>query len=378
MAHTRLLSDNYLDPSVILAATVSSEQSGYEASNCYNFKRRSRVWRSAGYWAITASNGGIVFQEAAGVNLTATIAASNYATTTAFLAAVKTALDAAGDSNYTVALDGATGKIKITSGGGGGRIFSAMWTAVGSTAADVLGFSTASDDTGALTYTADVLRIHTCEWIKWDLGATTNPLAFVMTGQRNIPLRLSPTATIKLEGNDTDVWTSPAYSLTMTYHDYAVAAFSTTGLHTSGLRYWRLYIEDKTNPDLYIEISTLFLGDYVEPARGSVQFPLSAEFLDNTSTTYSESGQSFSDIKQKRERFSLSWYGLTVAEKEEIEDFFEVVGTGLPWFIAMDPDAAFSSHMEKMIRYVKFESPPRWKLESPTNFSLDMELLEEV
>lgn len=375
MAHTRLCSTNYLDTNTISAASVSSELTGYEASNCYAFKRRSRVWRSAGYWQVTSANNGIVFQEAEGVNLTAAIAVDEYTTTAAFLAAIKTALEDAGAATYTVSQDTTTGKIKIATST---AFLSLMWTSAGSTAASMLGFSTATDDTGATSYIADTLKIHTCEWFKWDLGATTNPLGFIMCGQRNSPMKLSPTATIRLEGNDTDAWTSPTYSKTLTYDDYAIAEFSATGLHTAGLRYWRLVIVDQSNPNLYCEVSTLFLGDFVEPVRGAVQFPLSASFVDRTSTSYAESGQSFSDVKPKTQRFSMSWFGLTVAEKEEIEEFWETVGTGLPWFVAMDPDAAFSSKTEKMIRYVKFSSEPSWTLESPACFGLDMELLEEM
>ena len=119
-----------------------------------------------------------------------------------------------------MAADSTTLKTKITSdGAGGGGIFEIDWTSASSTMASVLGFDTAGEDTGYLTYTADELKIHTSEWIKWDFGISTLPKAFCLIGARNAPIKITPSATIKLQGNETDEWSSPSTDTTLTYQD---------------------------------------------------------------------------------------------------------------------------------------------------------------
>ena len=93
--------------------TYSSQQTLMPASNTMDGVRRTKVWRSGGYWEITSTNKTIIFREAVGVDLTATIAESNYVTDATFLTAIKTALEAAGLATYTVTRDTTTNKIKI-------------------------------------------------------------------------------------------------------------------------------------------------------------------------------------------------------------------------------------------------------------------------
>lgn len=379
MSNVKIMNYNYLDSDIISAYYQSSEQTAFPATNLYNAARRSKVWRSNGYWEITASNNVIIFQETTSVNLTATVAAANYTSTTTFLAAIKTALEAAGDSTYTVAQDTTTGKIKITSNGaGGGNIFSLMWSHASTTMESVLGFSNASDDTGALTYTADVLKIHTSEWLKWDLGISSNPKSFVMIGQRNSAIKITPSATLTLQGNETDAWTTPSYSQTLTYNDATIALHSSTGLHTEALRYWRLLISDQSNANLYVEIGAIYLGDVFEPTYGAVQFPFNGTYKDLSTTSYSEGGQSFSDVLEQTEEFSVDWFGLIKTEKETIDSHFADVGTHYPFFIALDPNNAISSINDYYTRYVKYASDPLYSLESPGIFSMSMSLREEL
>ncbi len=375
----RILWDNFLDTNLVSSQTESSEQTAFPADNLFNFQRRSKVWRSNGYFEITSSNNGIVFRETTAVDLTATVAAANYTSASALYTAIKTALEAAGASTYTVAQDSTTLKHKITSdGGGGGGIFEIDWTHASSTMASVLGFNTDEEDTGALTYTADSLKVHTSEWIKWDFGISTLPNAFCLIGARNSPMKITPSATIKLQGNETDEWSSPSTDTTLTYQDDVIFTVSSTGLWSEALRYARLYIEDKDNTAGYVEIGSLFLGDYFEAARGAAQYPFQGQYVDRSITSFSEGGQTFSDVRDKAEVFSITWFGLNIADKESIDTLWLELGTSNPFFVQFDPDTNFSSSGNNMIRYVKFQSPPSYELVSPANFSCKMTLREEI
>lgn len=379
MSNIYLLDDNFIDPDVVSSATYSSQQTAFPYTNITNFNRRSKVWRSNGYWEITSSNNTIIFEETSSVNLTATVAVGEYTSTTAMLAALKTALEDAGASTYTCAVDTNTNKIKITSNGaGGGGILNLEWSNGSTTMASILGFDTVSDDTGALTYTADVLKISTGEFFLWDFGISTLPKAFALIGPRNAAIKISPSATIKLQGNETDVWSSPSYEQTLTYDDVAIALFDADGLHTEALRFWRLYIEDLSNPLGYVEIGSIFLGDAYAPTYGRPQFPYQMELVDRSPLVFSEGGQSFSDIREQTAEYATEWLGVRKDEMESFVEIFEQIGTARPFFVLLDPDSVFTTELAKSLKYVKFSEPPRFVLESPNNYRMTMKFREEL
>ena len=375
---SQIMTDNFLDTSVVSNFFASSEQAAFPDENIYNFQRRSKVWRSNGYWEITSSNSSLVFRETTAVDLTATLTEGTYTSTTALLAEIKSAMETVGASTYTIEQDSSTFKIKLTSdGAGGGGIFEIDWT-TSTGLATTLGFLTTEEDTGALTYTADALVLHTEEWLKWDFGISTNPKVFILIGNRNSPIKISPTATLKLQGNETDAWSSPSFETTLTYDESVIFSFSSTGLHSEELRYWRLLIVDDNNGQGYVEIGSLFLGDYLELTRGRIQFPLNGQYIDRSVTVFSEGGQSFSDEGENSEQFSLFWRGLTVSDKEEIDRLFGDVKTAKPFFVRLDPDLAFSSSSDYYIRYVKFSQEPSYSLISPGFYEVEMILREEL
>lgn len=379
MSKIRILWDNMADLTTVNSATKSSENTAYPVSNLYTSSRRQKVWRSNGYWEIVSGSNTIIFQETIGVNLTATLTAGSYTSTT-ILTQIKSALEATGDSTYTVTFDGTTGKATIASNGSGGTgVFRLIWTN-GSSAgmAAVLGFDTASDDNGALTYTADELRIHTSEWVKWDMGLSVNPQGFAIIGPRNQGIRLSPESVVKIQGNETDVWTSPSYSSTLAWDENTMLTISETGLHTEALRYWRLYVEDKANANGYIELSFAFLGDAFIPTRGGVQFPLSVEPIDQSLVITSESGFTFADSREKTQKLSFEVFGLTVAEKEDLESAFKRVGISKSFFVSMDPDAVFGSTENYSALFVKFTNEPKFQLVSPGVYKAEVSLREEL
>jgi hypothetical protein len=377
----RIFWDNYVDLDLLAGSDVSSEQAAFPVTNAYNTQRRSKVWRSNGYFNVTSSNNVIVARETSGgPDLDATIAEAEYVSTTTFAAAIKTALEAVGDSTYTVTISEADGyRVKIVSNGSGGTgVFHLMLTDVGFTAASLLGFGTDADLTGAsLTRTADFLRINSEEYIEWDMGLPTNPQGFCLIGARNSPIQLSPGGTYKLQGNYTSNWTSPDSSTTLTYADNAFFTSASGGLGTDSYRFWRVLFEDQ-NPNGYLEVGAFQLGDYFNPDRGRVQFPLQVSQVDLTDTLFSEGGQSYADIKEKTATYSVKWRGLKKEDIEEIENQFARYGTGVPFFVNIDADATYSTSSQRRVLFCKFASEPSYELVSPNNFECNMIFREEI
>lgn len=379
MSTVKLLHDNFADSDTYSSFSYSSQKTAAPASNVLNFVRRSKPWRSDGYWVVTAANKGIVLQEVAAANQTVNIAEGTYTTDAAFLTAVKAALDgAAGSATYTVTRDTTTGKIKITSDGGGGAIFRLMCTNAAFTSASLLGFSTASDLTGALTYTADTLKIHSYEFLMFDFGTSVNPKAFGLWGERNAAIKLSDTAVIKLQANSTTDFTTPDFSVTLDYHQRSICHAADAGIYPTGARYWRVYIEDKSNVNGYIEISKVYLGDTFVPTSGAVQFPLDLAEVDPSDINVSRGGSIVVDELDPRNEFRLDWDFLSVSEADELREFLREFGKRKPFFIMLDPDGVFSQTSGNNNFMVRLADKTNVRLRSPGIFASAWDLREEV
>lgn len=371
---------NLLEEAV--SKVASSAAAAYPASNVYNIERRRLTWRSAGYWNITSPANTIVFNEG-GADLTATIAVAEYATDTAFLAAIQTALNGAPSkqNTYTVTRDTSTGKIKLTAVlAGTGTIFTIKWTSA-TGFGTVIGFDTSANDTGSLTYTADLLRIHTEEFFVFDLGVPGQPTGFAAVNDRNVPINISPTATVRLMGNPTNSWGSPAETFTITVRDFILAYVNQDGisaLQVSGYRYWKFQIIDNDNPDLYLELGAMALMSHAELVRGAPVFPMPSRDVDNTRVDYSEAGQSWVNKKPKTRLHALNWEALTNADFELLESIWEDYGLHNSFFVCFDPESAFSTDGLKRTRLVKFAEPPIGQLVAPGIWTYDWSLREEL
>lgn len=373
----RFFNDNFADVDVVANYYISSEQTPtFPAENAFA-ERRSRVWRSNGYFDLREGDTTIVFRETIGVDLTATVDPIEYNSTASFMTAVKTALEDIGAGTYSVTQDVSTLKFKIQQTAGSGT-FQLRWADAASLdMAAIMGFS--GTLTGSLTYTADTLRLHTSEWILCDFGLSSNPTSFALITRRNAAIPISPGAVIKLQGNETNNFSgTPSYEATITYDDEIFSKLSDSGLHTEPLRYWRVYFEDKANPNGYLEVGSFFIGSHYSATRGCARFPFDFDEVDRSERLFSEGGATFSEQKEKTERFSVSWNALTKEEVEEMKVIFGNFGTSRPLFVSFDTNEVFSSDLNRMLKYVKFDQPPRFSLVSPNNFNATTTFLEEI
>jgi hypothetical protein len=370
---------NYLDPAEVISIDYSSENSSYAASNLENFGRRGKVWRSAGYFKVDATNDKIIFRDDAITDKTATIASGEYTSLSAFLSAVDAALEAVGAANYTVTQDGSTGKIKLLSDlSGGATAFQLILTNINFTAYNLLGFDNSADLTDAAFYLGDYLSIHSSEFIELDLGTITLVQAVILVGRNREAIKISPSAVIKIQGNMTSNWDTPAYEETLSYHNEAIYLASENGLAGASYRYWRIYIEDKQNLNYYIELSKIFIGECFFSERGCPQFGLSNEFNDSSTTVYSESGTSLSEINNKTEVISFEFSFMTKGDMERLRLIFEEFGTAKPFFIIFDNNEVLSTEKEMWAKLVKFTKNISVEAVSPNNFTCEISVREEI
>lgn len=360
--------------------SYSSQQTAYPAENAVDVNRRARTWRSAGYWNIESGSNTLVIRDASGgSDLTATVAVGTYATDALFFAALKTALEAVSDSTFTITRDATTNAIKITAVlGGAATHFEIRGAAAGSANfAPILGYAL-TNLSGALFYVADVVMLHTEEFLIFDFGFPVSPTAALGFADRNRALRISSSATVKIQGNATNTWASPQVDETLVVADYGIGVVDRDGLGGIACRYWKLKIYDPSNSYGHIELGAFVLGTHIELDRGDAVFPLDVQEEDLTVRAYSEGGQVIAGKRAQTRTFRLSWEGITKAGADELIAVFETYGLHSVFAIVLDEDGVFSTDLMRWAKLVRFQEPPTDQLASPNNWSFQWRLREDL
>ncbi len=167
------------------------------------------------------------------------------------------------------------------------------------------------------------------EWILFDAGPgnTINPTA-VLIAAHNI----TAAATITIQGNATDSWGAPTVSETVTHDDETMVLFFTG----AALRYWRLFVDDPTNPDTRIEIGRVFLGTYLAlpPIEPSPNLPLQS----STAVTSSITGQVYANRRKVFRVPAFAYPLVTDAQRQSLETMFRAVEGATPVFLIVWED----------------------------------------
>ena len=166
------------------------------------------------------------------------------------------------------------------------------------------------------------------QWIKLAFAAAVD-VDYMMVLAHNV----SSGATIKVQANATDAWTSPSIDTTMTYNaDYIYHAFSTT----ESYKYWRFYVDDGSNTDGYIQDALIFLGESLDMPG----FNPDAIIIKNSNSVASKSigGQLYADVRLKYKAASLTFPGVTEAERTLINAFWDTVDTAIPFVLMIWED----------------------------------------
>ena len=308
---------------------------------------KSKVWRTSGNFVITASNNKIDFQETAITPLVATLTAGTY-TPAGLAAEIKTQLEISGASTYTVTYSTSTYKFTIASNGvGGGGIFELLWNTGANTAisiAGTTGYDNAADDTGALTYTADNIRIHSEEWIKFDLGSAL-PIQFVALVGHN----LTSAAVVHIQAHATDAWSAPTIDVTLAYNADILLYYWAAN---QSYRWWRFTFADAANPDGYIEVGHILIGDVWEPDRNAVGFTY--QYVDPSEVSESPDGAESADVKEPFLVMSLDFKRI---DTDDLDTMIRDVGMNKRFYVMPDYGNAIKDDgLHDFTRYGRFIS----------------------
>lgn len=329
--------------------SYSSSKSGFTGENAVK-DLRTQVWRPGGNFDITTSNNKVYIE-----STTATITVGSYTYST-LATEIQTQLNTA-DSGWTVTYSTTTLKFTLAASGSKSLDLSSDTNAIW----DTIGYVGSMDRSGT-SFEADEIRIHTSEWIKIDFG-----LSFSMTCAGIIsPLAstfpLTSSATVTLEANSTDSFTSPPFSQEISRYDRGVFGFI-DDLYSEVNRTYRyalLRIEDRLNPlgPEGIEISRVYIGDHTT-TTSNVGSGFSKPIVDPSTVQRSESGAAYFQEKTKYQAIRSANYGLIEqADRVALEQLYQDHGKTKPLWLSVDPSAAVSVDVSEFTFYGHFESDP--------------------
>lgn len=323
---------------------------------------RSRYGSGSGngrFW-IENSNKYIDFDEG-GSELTATLTTGEY-NGNSLATEIKTQLDSAGGLTYTVTYDEATAKFTISAGSN----FTLRWntgTNKANDISDTCGFDDSADDTGTDTYTSDERRIHySVEYIDINLE-TTPSIDFIAILNHN----LSSSAHIRIDGADDEDFSTNRVQEYFTYNANNIFYFFDSA---ETKQYWRLRLNDPTNPNSYIQIGTVVLGGYTELDKAfGKDYSDSQEDL--SEGDYSNSLAFYGTKKDSLRTFTLPYIGLNDASKSSILAIQEEAGRIKSFVVCFDYNSPNDNSY-----YVKFADLTKPVYKHVNNWDWTAELIE--
>lgn len=364
----RFMANNFIGDDILIRAT--SAASGFPAANVYD-PLRSRVWKAAGYFAITASNGTFYFND--GSARTATVPAGAY--TQATLATAIAAAAVASGATATVVASAYSTAPYIWQ-----LVFNTSVTLTLSSTSnaiwDVLGFTGSTNRTGT-TFRADAARAHTYEQLTFNFGSPRAVTFAGLIGPISEALSLSASAVVTLMASNVDSWDSPAASWTLPRADAGV--FSFVDSDAPEYEYYALRIVDRENVlgSAGIKIGHLYLGDHTTLTTSNVGIGWTKQVVDPSTVQRSVGGQRYVNRRSKYRVFRGMTMGLIEAsERRTIEQTLHDVGVGVPFYLSIDPTLAVSAELPELTFCGALSSDPNVKHVIRDRYSIDFDVEE--
>lgn len=363
---------NYIYPFEGVTITASSASADFPVSNL-TAQTRSSVWRSTGYYLVTASNNKINFKESGGgPELTATLTVGEYTELT-LAAEIKAQLEAVGAESYTVSRSSSTGKWSIAGGAFLSLLFS-TGTDAATSCRSLIGYGS-SDYTGASSYVGAAASWHSEEWVKFDLSTSEAVDSVALVFDKVEGSSLSGSAVVKFQGNATDSWSSPALDLTLTY-DEVRGIYSHYFTADQTYRFFRVQVIDTQNPSGYVEIGKVLFGKATQFLRlPSEGFEFS--IIDQSKEQSTAYGHKYFDLYPLRNELSVDFSYMSYSDAESLIQVFEALGTTEPVFCVIDP-LENSYDKDRFAIYGRIDSNLRARHKTVTYFDLDMKIVEII
>ncbi len=330
--HTRFCFNNFFEDGTI---SVSSAQNAYPKENLYS-PVKGRKWRSEGIFEITDQNNKVYINGS-----TFTLTNGSYIASqliTHFNSVTSQTLSRNSFGRFIITL-GASGTLNLS------NQTNAIWSTIG--------FLTTSDLTGT-AFTADERRYNSGEWIQADLGVPQIVEFAALLPATETAFSMS-NGTIKLQGNNVDVWTAPPVDLS--FEVSSVGAFLVPSQEVQPCRYWRIFIDDVKNP--MVEACVAYMGGSLFAVNTNLSVGFSRTFVDPSIKSYSESQQVYVERRTRYKTVTnCQVQYLKDSDRLNFENLFYELGQGRPFFVVIDPETQVSSSLKDLTYYCEVDGDP--------------------
>jgi len=212
-------------------------------------------------------------------------------------------------------------------------------------------------------------------WIVFDLKTTEEIDSIAMVWPALDLSKLSNVATIKMQANATDVWTSPAVSVDMTYNElYNMASHYFSA--DQSYRFWRVLISDPLNPHGYIEVPKIILSKAKTMQSPNTGFEFSES--DQSKVSRTEFGQEYSDINPITNSIKFAWSFISEDDMDTLSKIYNNVGKTETVFVSLDSQASLFNDRNKYVIYGKLKGKMSHKHTQSIYFDPSMEVLETM
>jgi hypothetical protein len=361
------MANNFVDSTT---ATFTTSTAGFPSANSLH-NNRGKYWLPAGNWVIEAGvNDKIYIND--GSDKTATLDPGNYGNTP-LATEVQTQLNAV-SSNWTCTYSVTTRKFTIARSSGTAILKLSTTTTA---AWDTLGF-VGTADRPISPFLADEPRKHGVEYIQLDLGVATEVDYIGIVGPIGDVFGISPSANVTIKANNVDLnWPTAPYSESITPTERGIF-HSMDGDADKYYRYWRLEIDDATNP-ADMAIGYVYIGGAVQPTSSNISRGFRRGETDPSNMIESENGHLYFDTRTRYTRVSAANItNVSAADRLEIEKIAHDFGKHTPLFVAFDPTEALSASADELSWYAFFETPPEFSHLFLDYYTISMSLREAV
>jgi len=174
----------------------------------------------------------------------------------------------------------------------------------------------------------------TSQWIKFDLGSAKALTCIGIFGHN-----FASGATVTLEGHTADSWGTPDFTQTLeivTDGNSNVLTQIVEFFASTSKRWWRITIEDGSNPDGYIEIGRIMAGAYYEFV---VNYSNGAQktLVDPSHFQETMAHQPYVSKSVVHWRYSIAFNSMLDTQMKKLEAIVRQIGRGGPFMVSLDP-----------------------------------------
>lgn len=199
----------------------------------------------------------------------------------------------------------------------------------------------------------------------WDIDTTTaiQPDTIVIDNHN-----ITSGATIQIRASVNSDYSTTDFSATITHDSGTMIKFFTPG---STYRYWRLFITDAANTDLYIKMGRVFMGNYLQLTPSS-KIPFDDARETTSKTYFSQTNQVYGNEGEDYIIRNYEFSSISSTMRDSIDTFQNTVDVVYPfYFVNTDEDYSVFP-----VLYCVLQSKINFKAVGNSQFTYTMSIRE--